>query len=92
MENHIRLTLGNFRNALEMIRKQEMARYRKMIENSDREKISLVTSIMMAKIVSRLETKLKMAAKEGQSEYLTESIEEIFSLQSKSGASKQQKF
>ncbi|MEX2591995.1 MAG: hypothetical protein WD426_04420 [Anditalea sp.] len=92
MENHIRLTLGNFSNALEMIRKQEMARYRKMIENSDREKISLVTSIMMAKIVSRLETKLILAAKEGQSEYLTESIEEIFSLQSKSGASRQQKF
>lgn len=90
METHIRLTLGNFSNALEEIREQEMDRYRKIIENSDREKISLITSIMMAKIVSRLESKLKLAAKKGEAEYLTESLENIFSLHPKSCTSKQQ--
>jgi hypothetical protein len=88
--DHIGLTLGNFSNLLEVIREQELDRYRKIIENSDREKIDLITSIMMAKIVSRLETKLKLAAKKGKSEYLTGSIETIFSLESKSGQSKQQ--
>jgi hypothetical protein len=88
MENHIRLALESFSKALEMIRVEEMDRYRKHIENSDREKISLISSIMMAKIIRRLETNLKVATKKGKSENLTQSLEKIFSLEAHSRASK----
>ncbi|MEX2568272.1 MAG: hypothetical protein WD431_20165 [Cyclobacteriaceae bacterium] len=79
MENHIRLALKSLSKALEMIRLEEMDRYRKHIENADREKISLVSSIMMAKIFTRLETNLKVATQKGKSENLTRSMEKIFS-------------
>jgi len=79
MENHIRSALESFSNALEMIRAEEMDRYKKQIKNVDRDRLSLVSSIIMAEIIRKLETNLVVANKKGKSKNLTQSLEKIFS-------------
>lgn len=90
MENYIHMTLGNYGRALERIRLEEIDRYKKYIKNSDRDKISLISSIMMDKIIRRLEANLTEADQNGKSRNLIRSLEKIllgenYSKPSKSG-------
>ncbi len=77
MENDIHLTLENYGRALERIRLEEIDRYKKHIKISDRDKISLVSSIMMDKIIRRLEANLTEAVQNGKPKNLSRSLENI---------------
>lgn len=77
MENYIHMTLGNYSRALERIRLEEIDRYKRHIKNSDRDKISLISSIMMDKIIRRLEANLTEAVQNGKSKNMSRSLEKI---------------
>ncbi len=80
-EMNLSPTIQKFKNALEQIRKEEMARYLKEMNPEAAEIVDKVTKSMMQKIVKFPAVQLKAACKRGDADNLIEALHEIFNLE-----------
>ncbi|MFN3848800.1 MAG: glutamyl-tRNA reductase [Spirosomataceae bacterium] len=74
-------TIQKLKNALEQIRKEEMARYMKSLSEEEAEKMDKITSSMMQKIIKLPVLQLKAACKRGEAETLIDVLNDLFNLE-----------
>ena len=72
--------LQQFKNRLEEIRQQEMARYLKNMSAAEKEAVEAITKSMMNKIIKLPALELKGACLRGESEALLEGLSTLFQL------------
>ncbi|GAA4436739.1 glutamyl-tRNA reductase [Pontibacter saemangeumensis] len=72
--------LQQFKNRLEEIRQQEMARYMKNMSAAEKEAVEAITKSMMNKIIKLPALELKGACLRGESEALLEGLSTLFQL------------
>jgi len=77
-------TIQKLKNALEQIRKEEIARFIKNAKPEEAEKLEEMSRSMMQKILKYPVLQLKAACKRGDAESLTEVLNELFNLESQS--------
>jgi glutamyl-tRNA reductase len=75
-------TINKLKNALEQIRKDEMARHLKGLTAEESEKIEKITMSIVQKIIKLPVLQLKAACKRGEAEQLVEVLNELFDLES----------
>jgi glutamyl-tRNA reductase len=75
-------TINKLKNALEQIRKDEMARHLKGLSPEESEKIEKITMSIVQKIIKLPVLQLKAACKRGEAEQLVEVLNELFDLES----------
>ncbi|MCS6821785.1 MAG: glutamyl-tRNA reductase [Microscillaceae bacterium] len=80
-EMEISPTLQKFKNALEQIRREELARYAKNLSPEEVQKIDSITKSMMQKIIKQPAIQLKNACKRGEAETLIEVLHDLFNLE-----------
>jgi len=73
--------IQQFKNALEAIRKEEMARYMKQLDEQEAEKLDKITQNIMNKIVKLPVLQLKAACRRGDAENLAEVLQDLFNLE-----------
>jgi glutamyl-tRNA reductase len=73
--------IQQFRQMLEEIRQQEMARYLKKLSDSEKELVEMVTKSMMQKILKYPVVELKAACQRGESENLLQGLSTLFNLE-----------
>lgn len=78
-------TIQKLKNALEQIRKEELARYLKNSTPQESEKLEELSRSLMQKILKYPVLQLKAACKRGDAESLTEILHELFNLERVSG-------
>lgn len=74
-------TIQKFKNALEDIRKDEIARHLKSLSSDDLEKVELITKNITQKIIKLPVLQLKAACKRGEAETLIEVLNDLFDLE-----------
>ncbi len=74
-------TIQKLKNALEQIRKEEMARYMKSLSEEEAIKMDKITSSMMQKIMKLPVLQLKAACKRGEAETLIDVLNDLFDLE-----------
>jgi len=74
-------TIQKLKNALEQIRKEEMARYIKSMDEQELEKVDKITSAMMQKIIKLPVLQLKAACKRGEADTLIDVLNDLFNLE-----------
>ena len=74
-------TIQKLKNALELIRKEEMARYTKTMSEEEVEKMEKITASMMQKIIKLPVLQLKAACKRGQADTLIDVLNDLFDLE-----------
>jgi glutamyl-tRNA reductase len=74
-------TIQKLKNALEQIRKEEMARYVKSMDEQELEKVDKITSAMMQKIIKLPVLQLKAACKRGEADTLIDVLNDLFNLE-----------
>lgn len=74
-------TIQKLKNALEQIRKEEMARYMKTLSEEEAQKVDKITSSMMQKIIKLPVLQLKAACKRGEAETLIDVLNDLFNLE-----------
>jgi glutamyl-tRNA reductase len=77
-------TINNLKNALELIRQEEMARFLKEINESENDLVDKVTKSMMQKIIKLPVLQLKAACKRGEAETLIDVLNDLFDLEKQS--------
>jgi glutamyl-tRNA reductase len=82
-ETAVSPTINKFKNALEQIRQEEMARYMKQMSAEEAEKIDRITKGMMQKIIKLPVLQLKAACKRGEAETLIDVLNDLFNLENK---------
>lgn len=80
-EMEVSPTINKLKNALEDIRKQEIARYVKSIGSEDLEHIENITKGMMQKIIKLPVLQLKAACQRGEAETLIDVLNDLFNLE-----------
>ncbi len=75
-------TINKLKNALEQIRKDEMARHLKGLSSEESEKIEKITMSIVQKIIKLPVLQLKAACKRGEAEQLVEVLNGLFDLES----------
>lgn len=80
-EMEVSPTINKLKNALEDIRKEEIARHLKSIDESQLESIENITKGMMQKIIKLPVMQLKAACKRGEAETLIDVLNNIFNLE-----------
>jgi glutamyl-tRNA reductase len=83
-ETAVSPTINKFKNALEQIRQEEMARYMKQLTAEEAEKFDKITKGMMQKIVKLPVLQLKAACKRGEAETLIDVLNDLFNLEQQS--------
>jgi glutamyl-tRNA reductase len=83
-ETAVSPTINKFKNALEQIRQEEMARYMKQLSAEEAEKFDKLTRGMMQKIVKLPVLQLKAACKRGEAETLIDVLNDLFNLEKQS--------
>jgi len=73
--------INGFKNALEQMRQEELARYIKNISEADFELISKVTGALVQRIVKLPVLELKAACRRGDAENMMESLASLFNLE-----------
>lgn len=81
-------TIQKLKQALEQIRKEELARYLKSATTQEAEKLEELSRSLMQKILKYPVLQLKAACKRGDSESLSEILHELFNLDKKADQSK----
>ncbi|ELR69115.1 Glutamyl-tRNA reductase [Fulvivirga imtechensis AK7] len=81
-------TIKKLKNALEDIRKEELARYLKDTDSKEAKIIDTVTKSMMQKIMKLPVLQLKAACKRGDAETLIDVLHDLFDLEKQSTESK----
>lgn len=74
-------TIQKLKNALEDIRKNEIARYVKQLSDDESEKVELITKNIMQKIIKLPVLQLKAACKRGEAETLIDVLNDLFNLE-----------
>ena len=74
--------INKLSNALEDIRKKEIARYLKELNEKESEMLDKVTKSMMQKIIKLPVLQLKAACKRGEAESLIDVLNDLFNLES----------
>ena len=77
-------TIQKLKNALEQIRKEEIARFLKNAKPEEAEKLEEMSKSLMQKILKYPVLQLKAACKRGDAESLTEILHDLFNLESQS--------
>ncbi len=77
-------TINKLKNALEQIRKDELARHLKYLTSDESEKIDRITRGMMQKIIKLPVLQLKAACKRGEAETLIDVLNDLFNLEQQS--------
>ncbi len=80
-EMEVSPTIKKLKNALEQIRKEEMARYVKKLDEKETELLDKVTKSMMQKIIKLPVIQLKAACKRGEAETLIDVLNDLFNLE-----------
>ena len=75
--------INKLKNALEQIRKEEMARHLKNLSPSESEKLEKITMGIVQKIMKLPVLQLKAACKRGEAEQLVDVLTELFDLERK---------
>ncbi len=73
--------IQKLKNTLEQIRKEELARYVKQLDEAEMEKIDRITKSMMQKIIKMPVLQLKAACKRGEAETLADVLTDLFDLE-----------
>jgi glutamyl-tRNA reductase len=74
-------TIHKLKNALEQIRKEELARYMKNLTPEENEKVEKITQSMIQKIIKLPVLQLKAACKRGEAETLIDVLNDLFNLE-----------
>ncbi len=74
-------TIQKLKNALELIRKEEMARYTKAMSEEEMDKMDKITTSMMQKIIKLPVLQLKAACKRGEADTLIDVLNDLFDLE-----------
>ncbi|KPM48898.1 glutamyl-tRNA reductase [Jiulongibacter sediminis] len=74
-------TIHKLKNALEQIRKDEMAKYMKSLTEEEAAKMEKITASMMQKIIKLPVLQLKAACKRGEAETLIDVLNDLFNLE-----------
>lgn len=74
-------TIQKLKNALELIRKEEMARYTKAMSEEEVDKMDKITASMMQKIIKLPVLQLKAACKRGEADTLIDVLNDLFDLE-----------
>ncbi|WP_266363328.1 glutamyl-tRNA reductase [Tellurirhabdus rosea] len=74
-------TINKFKNALEQIRKEEIARHLKNLTDEESEKIDKITRGIMQKIIKLPVLQLKAACKRGEADTLIDVLTDLFDLE-----------
>ncbi len=74
-------TINKLKNALEQIRKEEIARHLKNLTNEESERIEKITMSIVQKIMKSPVLNLKAACKRGDADQLVDVINELFDLE-----------
>lgn len=74
-------TIQKLKNALEQIRKEEMARYMKSLSEAEAEKVDKITQGIIQKILKQPVIQLKAACKRGEADTLVEVLSGLFNLE-----------
>ena len=77
-------TINKLKNALEQIRKEEVARHLKGLSNEESEKIEKITMGIVQKIMKLPVIQLKAACKRGEAEQLIDVLNDLFDLEKQS--------
>jgi glutamyl-tRNA reductase len=77
-------TIQKLKNALEQIRKEEMARYMKNMTAEELEKIDKITANIMQKVIKLPVLQLKAACKRGEADSMIDVLNELFDLEKQS--------
>ena len=77
-------TINKLKNALEQIRKDEIARYLKHLSPDESEKVDKITRGIMQKIIKLPVLQLKAACKRGEAETLIDVLNDLFNLEAHS--------
>ncbi|GAA4448925.1 glutamyl-tRNA reductase [Nibrella saemangeumensis] len=74
-------TINKLKNALEQIRKEEIARHMKHLSADETEKIDKITRGIMQKVIKLPVLQLKAACKRGEAETLIDVLNDLFNLE-----------
>jgi glutamyl-tRNA reductase len=74
-------TIQKLKNALELIRKEEMGRFVKNLSADESEKLDKITQNIIQKILKQPVIQLKAACKRGEADNMIEAITELFDLE-----------
>jgi len=77
-------TINKIKNALEQIRKEEIARHMKHLTTDESEKVDKITRGIMQKIIKLPVLQLKAACKRGEAETLIDVLNDLFNLEQQS--------
>ncbi|MFD2937124.1 glutamyl-tRNA reductase [Spirosoma flavum] len=77
-------TINKLKNALEQIRRDEIARYMKHLTPDESEKVDKITRGIMQKIIKLPVLQLKAACKRGEAETLIDVLNDLFDLEKQS--------
>lgn len=77
-------TIKKLKNALEEIRKEELARYLKDISPDESKRVEKITKSMMQKVMKLPVLQLKAACKRGEAETLIDILNDLFDLEKQS--------
>lgn len=80
-EMEVSPTINKLKNALEEIRKKEIARYVKTMDSKEIEHIESITKGMMQKIIKLPVLQLKAACQRGEAETLIDVLNDLFNLE-----------
>ncbi len=80
-------TINKLKNALEQIRKEELARHLKNLSPEESEKLDKITMGIVQKIIKMPVLQLKAACKRGDADQLVDVINEIFDLEKQNESS-----
>jgi glutamyl-tRNA reductase len=74
-------TINKLKNALEQIRKEELSRFIKQMNESEAKKVDEITKNIMQKIIKLPVLQLKAACKRGEAETLIDVLNDLFNLE-----------
>jgi len=77
-------TINKLKNALEQIRKEEIARHLKQLNANEMDKVEKITKSIMQKIMKLPVLELKAACKRGEAETLVDVLNNLFNLEAQS--------
>lgn len=77
-------TINKLKNALEVIRQEEMARYLKKLGPEETKRLDNITKSMMQKVIKLPVLQLKAACKRGEAETLIDLLNDLFNLENQS--------
>lgn len=82
-------TINKFKNALEQIRQEEIARYMKNLNEDESKKVEQITKNIMQKVLKLPVLQLKAACKRGEAETLIDVLNDLFNLEQVPDTNKQ---